>query len=409
MKLSDVVEYALADFYNNKFKTMMSSLGIIIGVMAIVVMLTLGDGLYSGVSQQFGDLDLDQMIVMPGGGASAMASGGMSFSMGGAQEKPPAKFTDRDVSLLMGTSGVTEVTPRVSGMGTVTYGSENRSLTIEGVRPASESRLAGQIDKGRFLSSTDIYSVVIGSKVANGTFPKLLKTGTPITITNPMDGRSHVYTVVGILEESNGSVIMGDPNTNVYMTMEGAKAITTADSYSLIYVRAGSPSEAQATADNVKESLDRLHRNEAFRVMTIKSFSDAINSIFDYIKYILSGIAGISLVVGGIGILNVMMLTVRERTKEIGLMKAVGATTGNVRLLFLAESAMLGLVSGLIGLGLAVIIAYFIGQGAGMPMPISLNNILIGLGFGFITTTIAGVYPANQAATLDPIEALRTE
>ncbi|BAI63055.1 putative ABC transporter [Methanocella paludicola SANAE] len=409
MKPADVIGYALSDFSNNKFKTMMSSLGIIIGVMAIVVMLTLGDGLYSGVSQQFGDLDLDQMIVMPGGGS--VQSGGMGMGMGfaSAQEKSPAKFTDRDVSLLMGTSGVVEVTPRVSGSGIVTYGSENRSLSIQGVRPASETRLDGQIDKGRFLSSTDTYSVVIGSKIANGTFGRLVKTGTPITITNPMDGRSHQYTVVGILQESNGSMVTGDPNSNIYMTMDGIKAVSSVDSYSMIYVRAASASEAQATADNVEESLKRLHRNEGFTVITIKSFSDAINSIFDYIKYVLGGIAGISLVVGGIGILNVMMLTVKERTKEIGLMKAVGATTMDVRMLFLAESAMLGVVSGLIGLGLAAIISYFIGNGAGMPMPITLNNVLIGLGFGFITTTIAGVYPANKAATLDPIEALRTE
>jgi putative ABC transport system permease protein len=389
---------------------MMSSLGIIIGVMAIVVMLTLGDGLYSGVSQQFGDLDLDQMIVMPGGGGMG-GGAGSSFSIGSpmAVEKAPAKFTDRDVSLLMGTSGVVEVTPRVSGGGIVTYNNENKSLSIQGVRPASETRLAGQIDKGRFLSSTDIYSVVIGSKIANGTYAKLLRTGSLITITNPMDGRSHAYTVVGILRESNGSMVTGDPNSNIYMTMDGIKAVSSVDSYSMIYVRAASASEALATADNVKESLNRLHRNEGFTVLTIKSFSDAINSIFDYIKYVLGGIAGISLVVGGIGILNVMMLTVKERTKEIGLMKAVGATTMDVRMLFLAESAMLGVVSGLIGLGLAAIIAYFIGNGAGMPMPITLNNVLIGLGFGFVTTTIAGVYPANQAAKLDPIEALRTE
>jgi putative ABC transport system permease protein len=337
--------------------------------------------------------------------------GGMSISFGGGQvhEKPPAKFTDRDVSLLMSTSGVTEVTPRVNGNGIITFNDENRSLTVQGVRPASEAKLAQNIDKGRFLTPTDIYSVVIGSKVANGTFAKLIRPGALITITNPMDGKSHQYTVVGILKESNGSIISGDPNTNVYMTMEGIKGVSSADSYSMIYARAASPDMAQQTADNVKDSLNRLHRNEAFQVVTVKSFSDVINSIFDYIKYILSGIAAISLVVGGIGILNVMMLTVKERTKEIGLMKAVGATTTDVRILFLAESALLGIVSGCIGLALALIIGAVIGTVAQMPMPVSINNVLIGLGFGFVTTTIAGVYPANQAANLDPIEALRTE
>ncbi len=411
MKPTDILEYTFSDFSSNKFKTMMSSLGIIIGVMAIVVMLTLGDGLYSGVSQQFGDLDLDQMLIVPGGGGAAGGQGGMSFSFGGGQvqEKPPAKFTDRDVSLLMSTSGVTEVTPRVNGNGIITFADENRSLTVQGVRPASETKLAQSMDKGRFLSPTDTYSVVIGSKVANGTFARIIRPGAIITATNPMDGKSHDYTVVGVLKESNGSIISGDPNSNIYMTMEGIRGVSSVDSYSMIYARAASPDTAQQTADNVKDSLNRLHRNEAFQVVTVKSFSDVINSIFDYIKYILGGIAAISLVVGGIGILNVMMLTVKERTKEIGLMKAVGATTWDVRMLFLAESALLGIVSGIIGLALAFIISAVIGSVAQMPMPISINNILIGLGFGFITTTVAGVYPANQAATLDPIDALRTE
>ncbi len=137
-------------------------------------------------------------------------------------------------------------------------------------------------------------------------------------------------------------------------------------------------------------------------MVTIKSFADVINSIFDYIKYILSGIAAVSLLVGGIGILNVMMLTVRERTKEIGLMKAVGATTGNVRLLFLAEASMLGIVSGIIGLILAYIIGYVIGTAANMPMPISMQNVAIGIGFGFLTTTIAGVYPGQPGRKARP-------
>jgi putative ABC transport system permease protein len=401
-----VLEYAFSDFSSSKFKTMMSSLGIIIGVMAIVVVLTLGDGLSSGVSKQFGNLDLDQMIIVP---AATQSNGGISYTYDQASQKPPATFTDRDVSLLMGTTGVVEVNPRIIESGIVTFSGDNRSLSIQGVRPASEQKLAQGMDKGRFLSSSDAYSVVLGSKVANGTFGKILRTGSVITITSPMTGKSHQYAVVGIMKESNGSIVTGDPNSNIYMTTEGITGFSSASSYSEILVRAESPTLAQQTADNVKESLNRLHRNEGFTVITIQSFSQAINSIFDYIKYILAGIAAVSLVVGGIGIMNVMMLTVKERTKEIGLMKAIGATTGNVRLLFLAESSMLGVVSGVIGLVLAFIISAIVGNLIGMAMPVSLTNMLIGIGFGFLTTTIAGVYPANQAAKLDPIDALRTE
>jgi putative ABC transport system permease protein len=403
MKALDVIEYTFSNFSNNKFKTMMSSLGIIIGVMAIVTMLALGDGIYSGVSQQFGSLDLNQIIITPG-----QASGGM-LGLRHVVSEPPATFTARDVSQLANTPGVTEVNPRIITAGTVTSNGENESLSINGVVPSTEKELSQSIGKGRFLSPSDTYAVVIGSNVSSGTFKNDIMPGMTITITSPLTGMSHQYTVAGVLQESNGSIVTGDPNSNIYMTTAGILGISNDTTYSEILVRASSVNTVQQTADAITTSLNRLHHNEGFTVTTVKSFSDAITSIFSYITDILGGIAAISLVVGGIGILNVMMLTVKERTKEIGLMKAVGATTGNVRLLFLMESSMLGIVSGIIGLGLAYIITYIIGLGAGFSMPISLQNIIIGIGFGFITTTIAGVYPANQAAKLDPIEALRTE
>jgi putative ABC transport system permease protein len=407
MRAIDVLEYALADFNSNKFKTMMSSLGIIIGVMAIVVMMSLSDGVYSGVSQQFGDLDVNQMILIP---YSLQNQGGMGVSYTIKQtEKPPAKFTDRDIPLIMSTPGVIEVTPKITGSATATYNGENRSLSGQGIMPSAEGKLAATLDKGRFLSPSDRYAVVIGSKVANGTYDRNIRTGSVLTLTNQQTGKSQEYTVVGILKESNGSIISGNPNSNVYMTMAGVKGISDQDYFSEVYIRCDSPDRVEETADAVKETLNRLHRNEAFHIVTVKSFSQAITQIFDYIKYILGGIAGISLIVGGIGIMNVMMLTVKERTKEIGLMKAVGATTGNVRTLFLVESTMLGVISGLIGLGIAAIVTSIVGGAAGMPMGVSMQNALIGMAFGAFTTTIAGVYPASQAAALDPIDALRTE
>jgi putative ABC transport system permease protein len=401
MRPLDVFRYAFSDYTSNKFKTMMSSLGIIIGVASIIAILTLGDGLYAGISGEFNSVGADTIAILP------MAS---MIQMGNdIDSKPAAHLTDLDVNSILNTSGVLSVHPEISMTADVCFNNTNRSVNAMAIIPSYEQRFVPDIAAGRFLDDSDSFSVVLGNTTANSTFGKQINPGDHIMLVDGETGQSHDYVVAGVLNKRNLSVLLGDSDSMVYMTKAGLAGISSQVTYSSIGAIATSADKADSTAKNINTTLTELHPEEAFSVVTQSTFTKMIGRIFDIIKYVLAGIAGVSLVVGGIGIMNVMMLTVRERVKEIGLMKAIGSTTMDVRLIFLTESALLGAISGLIGVLIAWMVAIVAGQLIDMSMPMSLQNILMGVGFGLIITVVFGVYPANQAAKMDPIEALRTE
>ncbi|MDD1753521.1 MAG: ABC transporter permease [Methanotrichaceae archaeon] len=406
MKLSDTLEYIAVSFTADRFKTLMSSLGIIIGVMAIVVMLSVGEGLYSGVSSQFSTLNLDIVHVIPGT---------IHFGEGGQPIRPseePAKFSDKDTKALENIAGIKTVAPQTSANVVLSFRDKNASASLIGVDPKKEDDVKSKIELGRFLSDSDYKSIVVGNGVSEDLFRMKITPGNKIRLY--YQDRYMDFKVVGVLQEAQQSFFGGpgsNPNTQMYVTHKALKELLGRDNYyyGTFQVTVEDPTQTDKVVDRIKTDLKRYHKNEAYDATTARDMLESLMSILTMIKYALGGIGAISLVVGGIGIANVMMLTVKERIREIGVMKALGATMRDIRVQYLLEAGALGAVSSIIGISLGVLVSLTIGSLAGFPSVITPQSLLVGLMFGVLTTTVAGVYPANRAARLDPIEALRVE
>ncbi len=403
MRLVDALEQVSLSFSSNKFKTLMSSLGIIIGVIAIVVMLSVGEGLQAGVGKAFGGMNLDVITVYPGGSG---------FEAGKLVYQKPAEFDEKDVHALENTVGIKTVSPRTGSSMSVKFRDEERSVSITAVMPTKEPDLSESTDKGRFLVESDRSAIVIGSDIANKMFKMPLNPGMRMNIKNKNNEVTKEFTVVGILKEKEQtSAFGGNSNMEIFTTHQALKDLFDVRnySYSQILVTVEEPDNIEITAKKADDSLRRLHKDEAYTVFMMKSILESIGQVLTMIKFALGGIGAISLIVGGIGIVNVMMLTVTERIKEIGVMKAVGATKGDIQMIFMLESGLLGFVSGLIGITIGAGISILISTLGAIPIAVTWTSLVVGLVFGVITTTIAGVYPANKAAKLDPVEALRAE
>ncbi len=402
MKFYDALEFVFLSFRGEKFKTVMSSLGIIIGVAAIVVMLSVGEGLVTGVSSAFGDMDLELVQVIPGGFEPA----------GAGRPMKNAVLDDRDVSILEGVIGVESVSPRRSTGALMEFRSDERSVGVVAITPSKESKIADTIEAGRFLSDSDRSGMVLGYDIANKMFDMKINPGSHIILTNSLTNTSIDYKVVGVLEDvEQMSLLGGSSNSQIYITHPSMKNLLDIQEYSFssINVWVEDQDTIPETIERMDKSLQRTHRNEKYTIFDQSGFLESLTDVLNQIKYGLGGIGAVALVVGGIGIINVMMLTVTERIKEIGVMKAVGANKGDIRTLFLIESGILGLVSGLIGVSLGGGLAYLISVLGNFPSTVTLTSMLIGLTFGLVTSVVAGVYPASRAARLDPVEALRAE
>lgn len=404
MRPEDMMEYVLLSFRTDRRRAFMSSLGIIIGVISIVALLSVGQGLYGGVSEQFGDMDMDLISVRPGSGMGmGPGPGGRPASTPGE----PAEFDDRDVKIIGNVLGVDAAYPLKNSRALLSFRGDNASVTVVGISPANHEEMKDSLARGRFLAESDYRAAVVSHEVAEELFRMKISPGNQIRIYSDEKSRYMDLKVVGVLEEDE------DPSYasggGVYIAHRAMKELLDAENYNYdsIIVRARDSAEVEEVAEKVDKALSRIHRNEAYSVEALSTMFESVLEVLNMIKYALAGIGGISLIVGAIGISNVMMLTVKERTSEIGVMKAIGATAWDVRALYLLDAGMLGLASSIVGIILGALVSKLVGGVAMIPTEVTVQSVAIGLLFGVLITTAAGIYPANRAAILDPIEALR--
>ncbi|HPJ30534.1 MAG TPA: ABC transporter permease [Methanothrix sp.] len=405
MRPDDMLEYVLLSFRADRRRALMSSLGIIIGVISIVSLLSVSQGLYGGVNERFGDLDLDLISVRPGSGMGM----GPGDRRPAAAAEEPAEFDDRDVGIIDNVLGVEAVYPLKTTRALLSFRGENASVSVVGISPQNHDDLKEVIARGRFLTGSDYKAAVVNSEVALEYFRMEISPGNQIRLYQDEEDRYMDFKVVGVLEEDEDPTYAS--NSGIYITHRAMEEFLDVDEYHFdsITARAEDATQVEALAEEMEKELSRIHRDEAYSVEALTTRFESMLEVLNMIKYALAGIGSISLIVGAIGISNVMMLTVKERTHEIGVMKAIGATAWDVRTLYLLDAGMLGLASSLVGVVLGTLVADFVGSVANIPQEVTLQAVTFGLVFGVLITTAAGIYPANKAAMLDPIEALRGE
>ncbi len=401
MSTMEIVGIGVKSLIHRRKRTALTVAGTVIGIAAIVLMVSVGKGFQSSVNQLIGQFGGDTITIMPG-------TGNLYASM-----LAPTFFTDDDVRAIEHVAGVTYVAGIASKTLPVTYNGKTVSLTVYGYPADAITKIYGKLTKtyiesGRPPHKGDQYVVMLGNRVAHKIFGKDIVPGKSIEIAGKR------FRVIAVFRK------FGDEadDTRVNIPLTAFKEITgeSKPKYVTITAKVADRSRIKDIAERIKRVLKARRGREDFQVLTPEDLAKTINDILGIITAIVTGIAAIALVVGAVGIMNTMYMSVTERTREIGVMKAVGATKGQIMGIFLAEAGLLGLIGGLIGEGIAVALALAAQWGVRTYGGITYYSaylgpdLLIGAAvFSLVIGIVAGMLPAKRAADLDPVVALRYE
>lgn len=396
---------AFTALYANKLRSLLTMLGIIIGVAAVIAMVSVGMGVRQNVQESIASLGSNMLIVSPG-------SSNRSGPKGAAGSKTNLKYEDAK-AIESKVRNIDYVSPMASGNYQLVNGNQNWNSSVQGVTPGYMDIKSLSVESGSFITQENMNKrdrvAVIGATVAENLFGTENPVGKKIRVNN------QPFRVIGLLE-SKGQSSMGQDQDDVVIiplttAQERVLGITYVNSISVQVSDAKYMDQVQADIETLLRQRHKIvgDKEDDFHVRNLTSLMETMTQTTTMITLLLGSVAGISLVVGGIGIMNIMMVSVTERTREIGIRKALGATFSNIMMQFLIESVVIGVIGGIIGIFLGCGLSMAIAKVGNFKTVITWLPIVVSFTFSVGIGLLFGILPARKAARLDPIEALRYE
>ncbi|HDP69715.1 MAG TPA: FtsX-like permease family protein [Actinobacteria bacterium] len=401
MNILESFKVAIASLLANKMRSALTMLGIIIGVSAVILLVSIGSGVQADISSQIMGLGSNVAMVMPGKIEMKPGGGRSSGPMGMTNKLEPGHAED----IKNAAQHVKEAVPILSGVASAKYANLSRTADLAGTTPEYPVARNFPVEKGRFFTKTDIEGLkrvcAIGQTVAEDFFGSRNPIGERITISGQK------FTVIGVMSKKGAAGMGIDMDNQIFIPITVAQRVLGTKNVSLILIQAKSQEDMDlAIKETERVLLKKLDEND-FTVLAQEELLSTFQSMMGTLTLMLGGIAGISLLVGGIGIMNIMLVSVTERTREIGIRKAIGARTFDILSQFVIEAVTLSVVGGALGIVFGAIGSVALGQF--LPSSITFWSIALAFLFSFSIGIFFGVYPAFKASKLDPIEALRYE
>ena len=400
MKPVDLIGLALSRLGTGKMRTALTMLGIIIGVASVVALVSVAQGATKGISDRLQSLGTNLITVSPG----ATRTGVTRSAAGSA-----TTLTLDDANALAGLDGVQAVAPQLTTNKLVLAGTQNETTRIVGTTPGYLPVFAYEMWVGSFLNQASVDHNMRVAVIGSGTADNLGLTDTSIGSTIYVGGLP--FELIGIMQAKGGSTTADDqvviPLSTAHELFIGSSSVSS------IGLSATSSDAIDAVSAEITAMLEQRHGItngvDDFTIATQAQLLGTVSGVSDVLTLLLAVIASISLLVGGIGIMNIMLVSVRERTREIGIRKAIGARGRDILSQFLVEAVVVSLAGGLIGIALGVAASFGIGTYAGWGFVFNPATVVVAGGFSLMVGIVFGVWPASQAARLDPVVALRYE